>query len=153
MPILPYKGVEDCLKQLHEAGYRHYLYTHNHQSAVAQLQREKLWQCFDDAVLGSDGFLLKSAPDALLALMKRSHLTPDTCAMIGDRDIDVIAGHNAGMKAILFEPDGYFTEFAAAELVIRSMKALADTLLSVGATHNNDSRQSRGFFSLADTPS
>ncbi len=125
----PYEGLADCLKRLHDAGYRHYLYTHSRQSAIDQLKREKLWQFFDDAVLGSDGFPLKPAPDALLALMERNHLTPEACAMIGDRDIDVIAGHNAGMKGILFDPDGYFPDFADTELTVHSMKELADTLL------------------------
>ena len=124
----PYQGVDDCLKRLHDAGYHHYLYTHSHQSAVDQLIREDLWKYFDDAVLGSDGFALKPAPDALLALMERNRLTPDECAMIGDRDIDAIAGHNAGMKGILFDPDGYFPDFKP-ELTVRSMKELADALL------------------------
>ncbi len=124
----PYEGLEDCLRRLHESGYHHYLYTHSHQSAIDQLVRENLWQYFDDAVIGSDGFPLKPAPDALLALMERNHLSPETCAMIGDRDIDAIAGHNAGMKGILFDPDGYFPDFHP-ELTVRSMKELADTLL------------------------
>jgi len=124
----PYEGLGDCLKRLHDAGYRHYLYTHSHQSAIDQLKRENLWQYFDDAVLGSDGFPLKPAPDALLALMERNRLSPENCAMIGDRDIDIIAGHNAGMKGILFDPDGYFPGLKA-ELTARSMKELADKLL------------------------
>lgn len=126
----PYEGLADCLKRLHDAGYRHYLYTHSHQSAIDQLRREDLWQYFDDAVLGSDGFPLKPAPDALLSLMERNHLTPDACAMIGDRDIDVIAGHNAGMKGVLFDPEDYFPNFRP-ELTVCSMKELADTLLSL----------------------
>lgn len=126
----PYEGLEDCLKRLHEAGYRHYLYTHSKQSAIDQLKRENLWQYFDDAVIGSDGFPLKPAPDALLALMERNHLSPENCAMIGDRDIDVLAGHNAGMKGILFDPDDYFPDFKA-ELNVHSLKELADSLLAL----------------------
>lgn len=126
----PYEGLEDCLKRLHDAGYHHYLYTHSQQSAIDQLKRENLWQYFDDAVIGSDGFPLKPAPDALLALMERNHLEPETCAMVGDRDIDALAGHNAGMKGVLFDPDGYFPDFKP-ELTVRSMKELADTLLSL----------------------
>ena len=124
----PYEGVADCLRRLHEAGFHHYLYTHSHQSAIDQLKRENLCQYFDDAVLGSDGFPLKPAPDALFSLMERNHLTPETCAMIGDRDIDAMAGHNAGMKGILFDPDGYFPDFKP-ELTVRSMQELADRLL------------------------
>ena len=125
----PYDGVKDCLSRLHAAGYRHYLYTHSHQSAIDQLKRENLGQYFSDAVLGSDGFPLKPAPDALLDLMKRNQLSPDECAMIGDRDIDVMAGRNAGMKGILFDPDHYFPHFKA-ELNVHSMKELADALLA-----------------------
>lgn len=125
----PYEGLEDCLKRLHAAGYHHYLYTHSHQSAIDQLKRENLWQYFDDAVIGSDGFPLKPAPDALLALMARNGLRPEACAMIGDRDIDVIAGHNAGMNGILFDPEDYFPDFTSAQLTVRSMQELADTLL------------------------
>lgn len=124
----PYEGLEDCLKRLHEAGFHHYLYTHSHQSAIDQLKRENLWQYFDDAVIGSDGFPLKPAPDALLALMERNGLVPEECAMIGDRDIDAIAGHNAGMKGVLFDPGNYFPQFKP-ELVVRSMKELEKALL------------------------
>jgi len=126
----PYEGLEECLQRLHDAGYHHYLYTHSKQSAIDQLIRENLWHFFDDAVIGSDGFAPKPAPDALLALMERNHLKPEECAMIGDRDIDVIAGHNAGMKGVLFDPGGYFPDFHA-EMDVSSMKELADKLLNV----------------------
>ena len=126
----PYEGLQDCLERLHSAGYRHYLYTHSRQSAIDQLKRENLWHYFDDAVIGSDGFPLKPAPDALLALMERNHLAPETCAMIGDRDIDALAGHNAGMKGILFDPDGYFPEFHP-EMTVSTLKELADRLLKL----------------------
>ena len=126
----PYEGLRDCLERLHSAGYRHYLYTHSRQSAIDQLKRENLWEYFDDAVIGSDGFPLKPAPDALLALMERNHLSPENCAMIGDRDIDALAGHNAGMKGILFDPEGYFPEFHP-EMTVRTLKELADRLLEL----------------------
>ena len=124
----PYDGLEECLHRLHEAGYHHYLYTHSRQSAIDQLKREDLWKYFDDAVIGSDGFPLKPAPDALLALMERNHLNPNECAMIGDRDIDALAGHNAGMKGVLFDPDDYFPDFRP-ELTVRSMAELTEKLL------------------------
>ena len=126
----PYEGLADCLRRLHDAGFHHYLYTHSHQSAIDQIKRENLWQYFDDAVIGSDGFPLKPAPDALLALMERNHLSPNECAMIGDRDIDALAGQNAGMNGVLFDPDDYFPEFRP-ELTVRSMKELAHVLLEM----------------------
>lgn len=109
----PYEGLEDCLRTLKEAGFCHYLYTHRNHVAVDQLKRDGLWPLFSDSVTSDDGFALKPAPNALNALMQRNGLSPDKCAMVGDRDIDIEAGHNAGMIGILFDPDGYYAGYPA----------------------------------------
>lgn len=125
----PYGGLEQCLKTLHDAGYHHYLYTHRDRSAVDQLKQDDLWKLFDDAVLRTDGYPDKPAPDALLAMMERNHLSAAECAMIGDRDIDLDAGHNAGMSGILFDPDGFYAGYPA-EMSVSSMAELCRMLLS-----------------------
>ena len=33
--------------------------------------------------------------------------------MVGDRDIDILAGQNAGMHTILFDPDGFYQKLSA----------------------------------------
>lgn len=126
----PYAGLKDCLRALREAGFHHYLYTHRDRKAIDQLEADGLWPLFEDAVLRTDGYPDKPAPDALLALMARNALSPSTCAMIGDRDIDLEAGHNAGMIGILFDPDGYFDGYPT-ELSVRSMDELAQRLLKL----------------------
>lgn len=55
-PFAPYAGLEGCLRTLHEAGIRHYLYTHRDLRAVEQLKRDGLWPLFTDAVTRLDGF-------------------------------------------------------------------------------------------------
>ena len=124
----PYEGMESCLRSLSEAGYRHYLYTHRDHKAVDQLKQDGLWELFDDAVLRTDGFPDKPAPDALLALMARNGLTPDECAMVGDRGIDIEAGHNAGMSGYLFDPDGFYAGYPA-ELSALTMQELCEKIL------------------------
>ena len=124
-----YGGMADCLCCLHEAGYHHYLYTHRDATSINQLKADGLWELFDDAVIVTDGFPHKPAPDALLALMARNQLTPDVCAMVGDRDIDVDAGHNAGMSGFLFDPEGFYPDHPA-ELRVHTLAELADKLLS-----------------------
>ena len=126
----PYEGLESCLRALHQAGFRHYLYTHRDHKAIDQLQADGLWELFDDAVLRTDGYPDKPAPDALLALMERNQLTPAQCAMIGDRDIDLEAGHNAGMIGILFDPDGFFDGYPT-EMAVHGMNELSASLLSL----------------------
>lgn len=106
-----YPHLRVCLEGLHQAGFRHYLYTHRDGRAVEKLKQDGLWNLFSDAVLRTDGFPDKPAPDALLALMKRNSLSPRQCAMIGDRPIDVEAGRNAGMEGVLFDPDGFYGDY------------------------------------------
>lgn len=124
----PYEGMQDCLRRLHDAGFRHYLYTHRNHTAVDQLKRDQLWELFDDAVLRTDGFPDKPAPDALLALMERNGLTPDECAMVGDRDIDIQAGHNAGMIGVLFDPDEFYAS-CPVEIRAKNMPELCEKLM------------------------
>ncbi len=123
-----YEGAADCLRALHDAGFHHYLYTHRDETAVDQLKRDGLWTLFDDAVISTDGFPHKPAPDALLALLARNQLAPGQCAMVGDRDIDIDAGHNAGMSGVLFDPDGFYSGYPA-ELRGRTMNELTQALL------------------------
>ncbi|HIU19433.1 MAG TPA: HAD-IA family hydrolase [Candidatus Limiplasma stercoravium] len=109
----PYEGVGECLRALGEAGIRHYLYTHRDRDAVRRLEADGLWPLFCDAVTREDGFADKPSPDALLALMQRHKVPPQSAAMVGDRDIDILAGQNAGMHTILFDPDGFYQKLSA----------------------------------------
>lgn len=106
-----YPHLRQCLETLHQAGFRHYLYTHRDGRAVDKLKQDGLWPLFSDRVLRTDGFPDKPAPDALLALMARNGLQPEQCAMIGDRPIDVEAGRNAGMEGVLFDPEGFYANY------------------------------------------
>lgn len=128
-PFAPYPGLESSLRTLSAAGVKHYLYTHRDMRAVEQLKEDGLWPLFTDAVTKDDGFAEKPAPDALLSLMMRNHVAVAEAAMVGDRDIDIKAGHNAGMRGILFDPDGFYPELEA-ELRVNSMNALCTAVLA-----------------------
>lgn len=126
----PFEGLADCLRELKAAGCSHYLYTHRDRRAVRELMKDGLWDCFTDAVTREDGYPDKPAPDALEALMARYRAKPRACAMIGDRDIDVLAGRNAGMRTILFDPGGYFPTLSA-DARARSMREIRDIVLGM----------------------
>ena len=126
--FVPYSGLVECLQSLYDAGYQHYLYTHRDESAIRQLKVDGLWTLFTDAVVKEDGFPSKPAPDALNALMQRHSLSPEECAMIGDRDIDIDAGHNAHMSGFLFDPEGYYEGYPS-ELQAKTLTELAQRLL------------------------
>lgn len=107
------EGMGQVITALSEAGFRHYLYTHRTVTAIRSLEADGLWQYFSDAVTQEDAFPIKPAPDALQALMKRNGLTPENCVMIGDRPLDVAAGHNAGMAGVFFDPMSFYDDTPA----------------------------------------
>lgn len=105
-----YAEADVCLYQLKRSGCKHYLYTHRDRKAVRQLAMDDLAGYFTDFITRDDGFPDKPAPDALQHLCAKHGFDPKTAVMIGDRDIDIQAGHNAGMRGILFDPDGFYPD-------------------------------------------
>ena len=105
--FIPFPGMKDFLWSVISAGGHNYLYTHRGNSVFGVLDHNDITGLFTDIVTSLDGFPSKPAPDALQFLMKKHSLNPGECIMVGDREIDLAAGLNAGMHAICLDPDGY----------------------------------------------
>lgn len=126
--LSPYPGCREALEMVVEAGGFNYLYTHRNQQAVDALERDGLAPLFRDFITIEAGFPHKPAPDALMWLAGQHGLDPARCVMIGDRPIDIQAGHNAGMAAALFDPEGYF-EDPPTRHVFKSLPEAAEAFL------------------------
>ena len=127
--IRPYPGVRETLEGVIAAGGKNYLYTHRGGSAARWLDYDGLSSLFADRVTRLDGFPLKPAPDALNHLISKHGLDKHTCVMIGDRDIDLDAGKNAGIACALFDPDGFYDDYPT-PYRFRDMRLLGKTLLT-----------------------
>ncbi len=108
---VPFPDARDVLEGVVRNGGRNYLYTHRNKTAGWYLETYGLAPFFADAVTSEEGFPPKPAPDAVLALLARNGLDPKTCVMVGDREIDGMAGKNAGIAGALVNypphlPDG-----------------------------------------------
>lgn len=100
----PYEGALALCRRIASAGGMNLLYTHRDSLAVTMLDRYGFSPYFAGGVTAEDGFPSKPAPDALLSLMKQYSFSPGEALMIGDRDIDLLAGRNAGLHEYLFDP-------------------------------------------------
>ena len=111
----PYKGVLRLLESICASGGRNYLYTHRDKTSLDALAYYGMTPYFTDYLTSEEaearGFRRKPAPDALLYLMEKHGLSPDQCVMVGDRDIDLDSGKNAGMSCALFDPGHYFDTY------------------------------------------
>ena len=126
--IQPYPGAKETLEAVVAHGGYNYLYTHRGESAPKWLNWYGLTPFFRDQVSSLDHFPSKPAPDALNFLAKKHGLNKAECVMIGDRDIDLDAGKNAGMACALFDPENFYPDYDT-PWRFREMAALRKTLV------------------------
>lgn len=102
-PVVPFENTYRTLETLYNSGAKHYLYTHRgHITSQYYLEKYDMLKFFSGFVDSDMNFPLKPAPDALNYLCETYGLDKSESVMIGDREIDVAAGKNAGMKGCLY---------------------------------------------------
>lgn len=99
----PFPGAEEICATIANSNRHNYLYTHRSSSAVEFLKKYGLYEYFTDFILKEDGFERKPSPQALNFLVQKHNIKKEEAIMIGDRDIDILAGKNAGMATCLFQ--------------------------------------------------
>lgn len=102
-PVMP--GAREVIEHVRSIGGRNIVVTNRDRtSASALLVATGL--AMDDLVCASDGFPRK--PDAAMyrAVLARNRLDPADCLAIGDRAIDVVAAHEAGVDCVILETPG-----------------------------------------------
>ncbi len=118
-------GIRETLTALHASGGRHYVVTHRDLLCRDLLDRAGVLPLFDGFVTEEDGLPRKPAPDMLLHLMAANGLSPEHCAMVGDRPLDTEAGLSAGMTSILLDTEGRFPD-GACDLRIPDIRMLTE---------------------------
>lgn len=106
--IVPYPGAREACEKIVARGGRNCLYTHRGVSAMRLLERFDFARLFCGGVTKEDGFPRKPAPDAIVYLLRSFSARSAESVIIGDRDIDIDAGANAGIEGCLFDPDSYY---------------------------------------------
>lgn len=99
---VPFKNTEAALRGVIASGGRNFLYTHRGASVYYYLKKYELYELFDFYVTSENGFPSKPAPDAVEFIVKENSLIKSETVMIGDREIDVMAGKNAGVYGCLY---------------------------------------------------
>ncbi len=105
--VYPYDGILDLIRDSHAEGVRHFIFTHRSKQALDYLERDGILECFTGWVTKSDRdkgiFVRKPKSDSIEYLLKTFGIDPDDCAMVGDREIDILSGKGAGTHGILFD--------------------------------------------------
>ncbi len=104
LPVaLPFENSYKTIEALFAQGKKHFIYTHRgKESSQHYLQSYGFSKFFSGYVDSSNGFSSKPAPDAINYICETYNLDKSETVMIGDREIDVLSGKNAGVYGCLF---------------------------------------------------
>lgn len=118
-------GAAETLQTLADAGDQHFVYTHRGASTHEILDRLGLTGFFREVVTSDAGFTPKPSGEGVKYLMKRWDLDPGSSWYIGDRQLDVLCGKDAGIKSVLYLPEGAtVTPTGREDLIIRDLTEL-----------------------------
>ena len=116
-PVFPFVK-EVCLYILAKGG-QNFILTHRRRVSLERLiQFHAMQAYFTASVTKDDGYPDKPDPQGLKSIITQYGLPPSQVMMIGDRELDVQAGKNAGVQSCLYgtntlqEPaDYHFTSY------------------------------------------
>lgn len=126
----PFAGAAALLQTVVDHGGRNFLLTHRDDGALDRLTALQLRGYFTGAVTAADRYPRKPDPTSLLALSHQYAVAPQTAIMVGDRNLDVQAGHRAGMSGALFDPEHLIVDESHPEVRVTQLAELQAWLLA-----------------------
>lgn len=128
-----YEGITDLLRSLSDRGVRMAVVSNKADFATAELCRIYFGGVIDVAIGQRDGVPKKPSPDAVFTALAELGVTAAEAVFIGDSDVDVLTGMNAGMDVIAVSW-GFRTadslKAAGADRIADTPKTLGEMLLS-----------------------
>jgi len=122
----PFPGVEAVCRYICEIGGQNFVVTHRSRASLeALLEVHGLVRYFTDCIAKEDPYPRKPDPTSLNALIAQHNLDRSQCLVIGDRDLDIVAGQRAGIRTCFF---GAVPHDAQADLEIEDFDTLLDWL-------------------------
>ncbi|MBO5409489.1 MAG: HAD family hydrolase [Clostridia bacterium] len=99
--VKPYEGIVPLLEKLKEKNIRLAVCTNKpHENAVRLIQ-EYFGDNVFTAVLGQrEGFPKKPDPKGIFTILSQWDISPDECVYLGDSDVDMKTGKNAGCLTV-----------------------------------------------------
>lgn len=118
----PYPGIPELLKELKAAGIQTAVFSNKADALCGKIIEHYFGPVAFSAVRGSrPGVPTKPDPTGLWDLMRQLNADPATTLFVGDSDVDILTGHNAGLPAM-----GAVWGFrGAGELTVAGAEALA----------------------------
>lgn len=125
---LPFPSVKEVLELAKSMKGRNFLLTHRDDQAKSMLRKFDLLDDFSGFVTSDQNFPRKPQPDSINWLIETNQVDRKKAIMIGDRKLDVAAGHNANIASCLFDPDGTIIDSGNPEIRVTEINELVPWL-------------------------
>ena len=125
---VPYDGIKELLSDIIAAGGKNYICTHRGSTLRGILEYHGMSHLFEYAVTKEHGLKLKPDPESVTYLIDRFGIEKSEAVMVGDRELDVLAGQNAGITGCAYS-DGSGSPIPCADITAASVAELRTLLL------------------------
>lgn len=99
--VTPYEGICQMLSDLKEKGVKLAVLSNKPDQQTVKVVKEIFGEeIFDCAQGQKDGIARKPEPDGIFDLLDRMHIAREDCLYVGDSEVDIQTGHNAGVKTV-----------------------------------------------------
>lgn len=99
--VTPYDGVEEMLGRLKESGIRLGVLSNKPHQQTVKVVREIFGEDIFDCVQGQQETVArKPDPAGVFRLMEKMQVTEEECLYVGDSEVDIRTGRNAGVKTV-----------------------------------------------------
>ena len=96
----PYDGIIELLKKLKEHGFMIAVNTNKVEPAAIDLCNKIFPNLFDIISGSKDSLPPKPAPDGIYEILNKANINKENAIFIGDSDVDLQTGFNAGLEVI-----------------------------------------------------
>ncbi len=123
----------NTLETLKSMGISNYMLTHRDDSAIRIARAKGMLHYFEGAVTKNQGFKRKPDPEAFDNLIEKYKLIRSETLNVGDRRLDIEAGHNASIDGCLIVDAFNESDAEVAEFLISDRKSLLEIVGNGGA--------------------
>lgn len=124
--IYPFPGVKEICEYIKLKG-RNFIYTHRDRITIKLLEHHNMTGDFTDIVTSEHGLKRKPDPEGFLYIINKYKIDKSHSLAIGDRELDLMAAKNSGVKSCLFD-GGCVNNSCKADYVIKHMDELYSIL-------------------------
>ena len=130
-----FEGIEEQIIKIKEKGIKVAILSNKPDNVTRFIVEETFGKGFFDFVQGQlEGVPMKPDPESFLYLAKKLQAEPEECVMVGDTNVDIKTGNNAGahtLGVLWGFREREELEAAGAEMIVKTPAEIYDSIMNI----------------------